>query len=73
MTCINTEGTLTESGRQMFLALKSGWVTAEEIMQQAGLPGYRVRGGLRDLVQGGFVAQKDDKYNLTEKGAALLK
>jgi predicted transcriptional regulator len=73
MTCISTEGTLTESGRQMFLALKSGWVTAEEIMQQTGLHAYRVRGGLRDLVQGGFVAQKEDKYNLTEKGAALLK
>ena len=73
MTCINTEGTLTESGRQMFLALNSGWLTAEEIMQKTGLHAYRVKGGLRDLVKAGFVAQKDDKYNLTEKGAALLK
>jgi len=31
MTCINTEGTLTESGRQMFIALNSGWLTAEEL------------------------------------------
>jgi predicted transcriptional regulator len=57
----------------MFRVLNSGPVSDEEIAQKAGLPMYRVRGGLRDLVPAGFVIQKGDKYQLTEKGAALLK
>jgi len=51
----------------------SGPVSPEEVAQSTGLPLYRVRSGLRDLVPAGFVIQKGDKYQLTEKGAALLK
>jgi predicted transcriptional regulator len=57
----------------MFHVLNSGPVSPEEIAQKTGLPMYRVRGGLRDLVPAGYVIQKGDKYQLTEKGAALLK
>jgi len=57
----------------MFHVLNSGLVSPEEIAQKTGLPLYRVRGGLRDLIPAGFVIQKGDKYQLTEKGAALIK
>lgn len=73
MACISTDGTLTESGTMMFRVLNSGPVSPEEIAQKTGLPMYRVRGGLRDLVPAGYVIQKGDKYQLTEKGAALIK
>jgi DNA-binding IclR family transcriptional regulator len=73
MACISTDGTLTESGLKMFRAMVSGPVFPEEVAQSTGLPMYRVRGGLRDLVPAGFVIQKGDKYQLTEKGTAMLK
>ena len=73
MACISTDGTLTESGFKIFRAMASGPVSPEEVVQSTGLPMYRVRGGLRDLVPAGFVAQKGEKYQLTEKGAAMLK
>ena len=72
MACISTDGTLTESGTKMFHVLNSGLVSPEEIAQKTGLPLYRVRGGLRDLIPAGFVIQKGDKYQLTEKGAELI-
>ena len=73
MACISTDGTLTESGLKMFRAMSSGPVSPEEVAQNTGLPMYWVRSGLRDLVPAGFIIQKGDKYQLTEKGAALLK
>jgi len=30
------------------------------------------RSGLRELTQAGLVIQKEDRYNLTEKGAELI-
>ena len=72
MACISTDGTLTESGIKMFRVLNTGPVSPEEIAQKTGLPMYRVRGGLRDLVPAGYVIQKGDKYQLTEKGAELI-
>jgi len=56
----------------MFRVLNTGPVSPEEIAQKTGLPMYRVRGGLRDLVPAGYVIQKGDKYQLTEKGAELI-
>jgi len=73
MACVSTDGTLTESGLKMFRVLNSGPVSPEEIAQRTGLPLFRVRGGLRDLIPAGFAILKGDKYQLTEKGTALLK
>jgi len=73
MACISSDGTLTESGIKIFRALSSGFLSPEEVAQQTGLHMFRVRGGLRDLVNFGFVIQEGDKYKLTDKGAELLK
>jgi predicted transcriptional regulator len=73
MACISPDGKPTESGAKMLRALKSGLKSPEEIARDAGLPLFRVRSGLRELTQAGLATQKGDKYQLTEKGAALLK
>ena len=72
MACINPDGKPTESGAKMLRALKSGARSPEEIAKNAGLPLFRVRSGLRELTQAGLVNQKNDKYELTEKGAKLI-
>ena len=71
MACISPDGKPTESGVKMLRALKSGLGSAEEIAQNAGLPLFRVRSGLRELTQAGLVDQKDDKFELSPKGGEL--
>ena len=73
MACISPDGKPTESGAKMLRALNSGLGPPEEIAKDAGLPLFRVRSGLRELAQAGLVIQKEDRYNLTEKGAELAK
>jgi predicted transcriptional regulator len=72
MACISPDGKPTESGTKMLRALKSGLESAEEIAQGSGLPLFRVRSGLRELTQAGLATQKDNKYEITDKGAKLI-
>jgi len=72
MACISPDGKPTESGTKMLRALKSGLGSAEEIAQSTGLPLFRVRSGLRELTQAGLANQKNDKYEVTDKGAELI-
>jgi predicted transcriptional regulator len=72
MACISPDGKPTESGTKMLRALKSGLGSAEEIAQDTGLPLFRVRSGLRELTQAGLANQKDNKYEISDKGAKLI-
>ena len=73
MACISPDGKPTESGAKMLRALKAGSGSPEEVASKAGLPLFRVRSGLRELTEAGLAKQKDDKYELSEKGAELIK
>lgn len=73
MACISPDGKPTESGTKMLRALKSGSGSPEEIARSAGLPLFRVRSGIRELTQAGLASQKDDRYEITEKGTELTK
>jgi len=73
MACISPDGKPTESGSKMLRALQAGSGSPEEIAKEADLPLFRVRSGLRELTEAGLAKQKDDKYELSEKGAELIK
>ncbi len=72
MACISPDGKPTGSGEKMLRALKSGLGSPEEIAEDAGLPLFRVRSGLRELTQAGLASQKNDRYELTDAGAKLV-
>lgn len=72
MACVSPDGKPTESGTKMLRALKSGLGSPEEIAKDAGLPLFRVRSGLRELAEAGLANQRDDRYELTERGAELI-
>jgi len=57
----------------MLRALKKGLKSPEEISNEAGLPLFRVRSGMRELAEAGLAKQKGDKYELSAKGAELIK
>lgn len=72
MACISPDGKPTESGTKMLRALQAGSGSPEEIARDTGLPLFRVRSGLRELTQAGLANQRDDRYELSEKGAKLI-
>ena len=72
MACIRPDGKPTESGTKMLRALKSGLGAAEEIAKATGLPLFRVRSGLRELTQAGLIVERAGKYEITDKGTALV-
>jgi hypothetical protein len=57
---------------EFIAALKSGLGSPEEIAKDTGLPLFRVRSGLRELTQAGLANQNNDKYEIIEKGDALI-
>ena len=72
MACISPDGKPTESGSKMLRALQAGLGAPEEIARDTGLPLFRVRSGLRELTQAGLAKQRDDRYELSEKGTKLI-
>jgi DNA-binding IclR family transcriptional regulator len=73
MPCIGPDGKPTESGIRILRALETGPRSAEEVAQSTGMPLFRVRSGFRQLTQAGFANQKDDRCEITEKGAELIR
>lgn len=63
MACISADGTLTASARKMLEALQQP-ATPEEVAQATGLPLFRVRSGLRELAQAGFIEEVEGRYRL---------
>ena len=56
----------------MLSALKGGASTPDALSEATGMPMFRIRSGLRQLVNAGFVKQVDDKYQLTPEGSKLV-
>jgi predicted transcriptional regulator len=72
MACISPDGKPTASGTKVLRALQAGLKSPEEAAQDTGLPLFRVRSGLRELSQAGLVVEKAGKYEITDKGTALI-
>lgn len=72
LPCVSADGKPTKSGIEMLSALKSGASTSDALSGATGMPLFRVRSGLRELVNAGFVKQVDDKYQLTPEGSKLV-
>ena len=64
MACISADGTLSASGRAMLAALERP-ATEEEVAGVTGLPLFRVRSGLRELVAAGLVSQQGGRFVAT--------
>ena len=71
MACVNPDGTVTPSAIAILTALRSA-DTAELIAPLAGLPLFRVRSALRELVAAGLVIADDGRHRLTDAGLARL-
>lgn len=69
MACINPDGTVTPSARSILHAAQQP-LTPPEIAAATGLPLYRIRSSLRELVQAELLRQDGERYEVTEAGKA---
>jgi predicted transcriptional regulator len=72
MAIIGPDGTPTESGSKLLLAIKAGSNTAATISQMTGLPSFVVVNGLREMERFHLVRRWGDGYELDERGKDLL-
>jgi DNA-binding IclR family transcriptional regulator len=72
LPCISADGKPTKSGIATLTAVKNGTSTPEAISEATGNPLFKVRSGLRELVNAGFAKQVDGNYQLTPEGGKLV-
>lgn len=72
MPCVSPDGKPTDSGMNMLRAVGGGKQTPEDIVAETGMPMYRVRSGLREMVEAGFLVQSDETLSLSEQGRSVL-
>jgi predicted transcriptional regulator len=72
MPCISPDGKPTLTGVALMKSLKDGALSPEEITSKTGQPLFRVRSGLRELKNAGFVEETGDKYRLSEAGKTVV-
>ena len=72
MPCISADGKPTTSGLATLNSLKDGPLPPEEIAGKTGQPLFKVRSGLRELKNAGFVEEATDKFVLSKNGSNLI-
>lgn len=72
MPCVSPDGKPTAGGITLLKSLKDKRLFPEEIANKTGLPLFRVRSGLRELKNAGYVEERNGKYELSEKGKKLV-
>ncbi|MCX6005367.1 MAG: hypothetical protein NT082_06830 [Chloroflexi bacterium] len=72
MAVVGPDGTPTESGSKILLAIKSGHALPEEIASITSLALFTVKSGLKDLEHAKLVRRIGEKYVLAERGIDLL-
>jgi DNA-binding IclR family transcriptional regulator len=70
--CVSGDGKPTQSGIKTLTAIKNGPSTPKTVSQQTGQPMFKVRSGLRELVNAGLVKQTENNYCLTEEGTKII-
>lgn len=72
MACINPDGTITGSAKDLLRVIIGEPLTPEEISKQLGQPLFKIRSSLREMVSAGLVNEEGDQYIITEKGKENL-
>jgi len=73
LPCVSADGKPTKSGITTLTAIKNGASTDKTVSEKTGQPLFKVRSGIRELVNAGLVKQTENSYSLTEKGTNILK
>lgn len=76
MACLNPDGSLSLSGRRLLAVLPGHDAPAglgpAELSAATDLPLFRVRGSLREALEGGLATVDDERYRRTARADRLL-
>jgi predicted transcriptional regulator len=72
MPCTTPDGKPTKSGVVTLRSLKDGELSPEEVATKTGQPLFKVRSGLRELKNAGFVEEAGEKYVLSNTGEVAI-
>ena len=72
MPCISPDGKPTSSGIILLKTLRKGGLSPEEAVGLSGLSLPRVRSGLREMKEVGYVIEVDGKYELSKTGTEII-
>jgi len=72
MPCVSPDGKPTSSGMELLKSLKDSALSSEEIANKTGQPLFRVRSGLRELKNAGFIEDRNEKYILSDNGNKIV-
>ncbi len=67
MACVNSDGSLSSSGLEL-LKLATEPVSPDTISRELGIPLFKVRASLREMLAAGLVVEKPAGYQTTEDG-----
>jgi hypothetical protein len=71
MACVNANGEITESARQILAAMLEP-SPLSLVAAQTGLPLYRIRSAMRELSGAGLAVESGDRWKTTESGREAL-
>jgi predicted transcriptional regulator len=72
MACIDAAGKITRSAELILMAMIEP-ATVEEVSEECGLPLFRVRSAVRELVKAGLIEKKmENHYQTTSQGMRSL-
>lgn len=72
MPCVSPDGKPTSSGMALLKSLENESLSPNDIANKTGQPLFRVRSGIRELKNAGFIEEEADKYKLTENGKMTI-
>jgi predicted transcriptional regulator len=72
MPCVSPDGKPTSTGMALLKSLKNETLSPEEITSKTSQPLFRVRSGLRELKNAGFIEETEDKWKLSEAGKRVV-
>jgi hypothetical protein len=67
MACVNANGDISESARQILAAMIEP-ATLPQVAGQTGLPLYRIRSATRELTEAGLAVESENGWETTETG-----
>lgn len=67
MPCVLPDGSVTPTAKKVLSAALQE-KSAEEISELTGMPLFRVRSSIRELLNEGLIEEKGGKYLTTDKG-----
>ena len=71
MACVNPDGTVSESATAILKAIQSP-VTPEQIAQATNLPLFRIRSGLREMVEARLAVEHGGDFEITSYGKTKI-